>query len=280
MALRLYLPKDWAEDHDRRKAAGVPDEIVFATKPQFRALGLAYVAGVLCNDVVFDPDVEIEPDRPSPKKGRRDEPDVRSAKQVALGLPKGAWRQVQWREGSNEPLSSRFARVRLWSAHGRARDDPWIQEWLLVEWPEGESEPTKYWLSTLPEEITFARLVELAKLRWRIERDYHDLKQELGLDHFEGRSWRGLHHHASLCIAAYGFLISERETIPPSGPGPSRPGPKTGLPGGYRPRGAPDPARAAHSQLDRDPQATADRRLGQAAAAMSVLWSEATLMTQ
>ena len=92
------------------------------------------------------------------------------------------------------------------------------EEWLLIEWPEGEKEPTKYWLSTLPEDITFQRLVDLAKLRWRIERDYQELKQEFGLGHFEGRGWRGFHHHATLCIAAYGFLISERETIPPSGP--------------------------------------------------------------
>jgi SRSO17 transposase len=78
-----------------------------------------------------------------------------------------------------------------------------------------ELEPTKYWLSTLPEDIAFQRLVELAKLRWRIERDYQELKQEVGLGHFEGRRWRGFHHHATLCIAAYGFMVSERETIPP-----------------------------------------------------------------
>lgn len=89
------------------------------------------------------------------------------------------------------------------------------EEWLLIGWPKGESEPTKYWLSTLPESTTLKRLVYFAKLRWRIERDYQELKQEVGLGHFEGRGWRGFHHHATLCIAAYGFLISERETIPP-----------------------------------------------------------------
>ena len=92
--------------------------------------------------------------------------------------------------------------------------EPRPEEWLLIEWPEGEDEPTKFWLSTLPDDIAFKRMVELAKLRWRIERDYQDLKQELGLGHYEGRGWRGFHHHATLCIAAYGFLISERETIP------------------------------------------------------------------
>ena len=90
-----------------------------------------------------------------------------------------------------------------------------VLRWLLIEWPKGESKPTRYWLSNLPEKVTFNHLVDLAKLRWRIERDYQELKQEVGLGHYEGRGWRGFHHHATLCIAAYGFLISERETIPP-----------------------------------------------------------------
>jgi SRSO17 transposase len=84
---------------------------------------------------------------------------------------------------------------------------------LLIEWPNSEAEPTKYWFSTIPEKIAFHRLVDLAKLRWRIGRDYQELKQEVGLGHFEGRGWRGFHHRAALCIAAYGFLIFERETI-------------------------------------------------------------------
>src|SRR5271166_853462 len=91
-------------------------------------------------------------------------------------------------------------------------------EWLLIEWHESEKEPTKYWLSTLPEDTPIDVVVDTAKLRWRIERDYEELKSELGLAHFEGRSWRGFHHHATLCIAAYGFLIRERAAIPPSGP--------------------------------------------------------------
>ena len=105
--------------------------------------------------------------------------------------------------------------------------------------PEGEVNPTKYWLSTLPAHIGFRELVDLAKLRWRIERDYQELKQEIGLGHFEGRGWRGFHHHATLCIAAYGFLISERETIPPSGPHRATLFQKSALPENYRPRGSP-----------------------------------------
>ena len=118
------------------------------------------------------------------------------------------------------------------------RSEDRADEWLLVEWPKGETEPTKYWLSTLPEAIDLANLVDTAKLRWRIERDYHDLKQEVGLGHYEGRGWRGFHHHATLCIAAYGFLISERETIPPSGPRRAGIISQPALPESWRPRGA------------------------------------------
>src|SRR5215468_6318605 len=102
-------------------------------------------------------------------------------------------------------------------------------------------------LSTLSPDIAWARLVDLAKLRWRIERDYQELKQELGLGHFEGRSWRGFHHHATLCIAAYGFLVSERETIPPSAPRAAARLTQLALPAHYRPRGAAAPNRAAHT---------------------------------
>ena len=89
------------------------------------------------------------------------------------------------------------------------------EEWLIIEWPESEAEPTKYWLSTLPPDIPFDKLVDAVKLRWRIERDSQELKQEVGLGHYEGRGWRGFHHHATLCIAAYGFLVAEREANPP-----------------------------------------------------------------
>ena len=157
------------------------------------------------------------------QQGHRGKDETRastvSVKELALSLPAKAWRSIAWREGSAEQLVSRFARLRVRAAHrdyNLAESRP--EEWLLIEWPKSEDEPTKYWLSTVPEKIAFHRLVDLAKLRWRIERDYQELKQEVGLGHFEGRGWRGFHHHATLCIAAYGFLISERETIPPSGP--------------------------------------------------------------
>jgi hypothetical protein len=149
--------------------------------------------------------------------------------------------------------------------------EPRAEEWLLIEWPQGENEPTKYWLSTLPGDITFRRLVDIAKLRWRIERDYHELKQEVGLGHFEGRGWRGFHHHATLCIAAYGFLVSERQTIPPSGPRCPRPFTPATLPDGYRSRGSAPASRTAHSEFNRNHAPATDHSARQQLATMSML---------
>jgi SRSO17 transposase len=199
-------------------------------------LGLTYVAGVLPNTLAWKPGKGPRPGKGAPKKGRRGDSDIMSLKEIAQSLPKRAWRKVKWREGTCGVLSSRFARVRVHVAHRHLTPDRRAEEWLLVEWPDGEKEPTKYWLSTVAKNIALARLVDLAKLRWRIERDYQELKQEVGLGHYEGRGWRGLHHHITLSIAAYGFLISERETIPPSGPRRAVLRPQSSLPEGWRPR--------------------------------------------
>ena len=126
---------------------------------------------------------------------------------LAQQLANACYRSVTWRQGTNVELGARCARVRVRAAH---RDPPRGEEWLIIEWPEGEPEPTRYWLSTLPEQTSFEDLMHTIKARWRIERDYQELKHELGLAHYEGRNWRGFHHHASLCIAAYGFLMKER----------------------------------------------------------------------
>ena len=173
------------------------------------ALELTYVAGILSNTTVWAPGTGPLPAKKWSGRGRPPKLLQRDAKhrpvsvkELALGLPKSAWRTIKWREGAAEPLSSRFARVRVRVARRDfklAESRP--EEWLLIEWPKGEREPTKYWLSTLPEDIALRRLVYFAKLRWRIERDYQELKQEVGLGHFEGRGWRGFHHHATLCIA-------------------------------------------------------------------------------
>jgi len=138
----------------------------------------------------------------------------------------------------------------------------------LIEWPEGETGPSKYFFSALPPEISLATLVDIVNLRWRIERDYEELKSELSLAHYEGRGWRGFQHHATLCIAAYGFLISERDAIPPSA---SRRRTMPRLPDGYRPRGAANPSRTPRRKLDRDDQKTPHRRARKIPRAMSML---------
>jgi len=272
VAYRLYLPQAWAKDKRRRRKAGVPPQIKFKTKQEIAleqvrwacesglprgvvlmdldygrdaklrtditALGLSYVAGIQPATLVWKPGTGPKPGRERPKWGRRGEPNIVSVKEIALALPRTAWQSIEWREGSADWLSSRFACIRVRVANRFAPLKGAGQEWLVIEWPEGEKEPVKYWLSTLPEDISFRSLVDTAKLRWRIERDYEELKQEVGLGHYEGRGWRGFHHHATVCIAAYGFLISERQTIPPSGP---RSAPRLSvpaIPNSYRPRGS------------------------------------------
>ena len=132
----------------------------------------------------------------------------RSARfELARALPARCYRTLTWREGTNAALRSRFARIRVRAAQA---DRPRAEEWLLIEWPHGEAAPTHYFLSNLPEDLSVKALVDTVKMRWCIERDYRELKQEVGLGHYEGRNWRGFHHHASLCIAAYGFLMLER----------------------------------------------------------------------
>ena len=272
---RLYLPKEWAEDRARRDRAGVPEDIRFKTKQQIAlelvqrahaaglplgvllmdldygrdsrlrtsvsALGLSYVAGIQPNVLMWAPGTGPKrPDKSLNNNGRRNEPDLISAKEVVRALPKRAWRTIRWREGSANWLSSRFARVRVRVGYNGAIPGQVAEEWLLIEWPEGETKLSKYkyWLSTLPAEISFRQLVDITKMRWRIERDYQELKQEVGLGHYEGRGWRGFHHHATLCVAAYGFLVRERAAIPPSGPSSSAPLSTPALPNGYRPRGS------------------------------------------
>ena len=171
---------------------------------------LPYVLGVRANTAVWWG--EHQP-APAGQAGRASVSSATPAtsrcrcSNVARALPPQSWRTVSWRDGTKGQLSSRFARVRVRAANDDlAREE----EWLLIEWPHGEAEPRHYWLSTLSEKTSFRKLVFNAMGRWMIERDYEELKSELGLSHYEGRNWRGFHHHATLCIAAYGFLMLER----------------------------------------------------------------------
>lgn len=190
------------------------------------ALDLRYVAGI-------GPTTSVWPlgEAPMPPQSRtgRGRPQTRlqrgqhqpiSVKTLALSLPREAWQTITWREGTADC----FARRRVRPAHrDNSLSELRAEEWLLIEWAKDETEPTKYWFSTLPEDAAFDRLVDLTKLRWRIERDYQELKHELGLGDYEGRGWRGFRD-------------------------------------GYRRRGAADPTRAPHPKLDRDHATTPHRR--------------------
>jgi SRSO17 transposase len=305
LSYRLYLPEEWAGDKARRKGAGVPKEIAFATKGAMArvqieaqlcagiprgpvlmdagygdeaalrdwlsARGLVYAAGIRPATAVWYDEHQPAPAPVKPGRGRprtrlvRDETHTPiSVKALAEALPRSSYRTLTWREGTQTPLRSRFARVRVRAAHA---NNPRRQEWLLIEWPKGEPEPTRYFLSTLPEDISFKALVATVKMRWRIERDYRELKQEVGLGHYEGRNWRGFHHHASLCIAAYGFLMLERL----SGVKKNTARLKTpALPEGFRPRGS-VPDAAPRPLVDRNRALSAGPRHRPKSSPLSVL---------
>lgn len=254
--------------------------------------GLAYVVGITSAMVVWPPGLQPLPPKPYSGMGR---PPVRprrttkrqpvNVKTLALGLPNSAFQNISWREGSNEPLTGRFAALRVRCAGGnvgRARLLP--EQWLLIEWPIDQGEPEKYYLSTLPEATALNDLVCAAHMRWRIERDYQDLKQDVGLGHYEGRGWRGLHHHATLSIAAYGFLMAQR----------LKTGTETGgkkntiqrqmpaIPKDYVPRGSPARAASCH-KLDHNVAHTTGHRTSNRPGALPALQlgeSTSTFMTQ
>jgi SRSO17 transposase len=282
----LYVPKDWMKDAKRRRAAGIPQTLQFATKQQMalaqirRAHARGVVPGIVLADVDYGRDTSLRegvaalglryavavrsdmtvwppatgPLSPASYSGRGPVPKrLRRAaghtptrlKRFAEQLKPSAWRTVTWREGSNAKLCSRFARARVRVAYqDYLRTTPREEEWLLIEWPVGEAEPTRYFVSNLPADTPLRTLVNTVKMRWRIEHDYHELKQEFGLSHYEGRGWRGFHHHASLCIAAYGFLTADRlkqRSKKNSTQSKASLLPETYQPRGSRPRAAPCP---------------------------------------
>jgi len=273
LSYRLYLPREWTDDAERCRAAGVPEATVFATKNEIAraqieaALNAGIARGTVLADAAYGDDTALRDwltekalvyalgvrtgttvwwgeHQPvaAPVVGRRGKTKTHltrdaqhqpiSVLALAKALAPQCFRTVTWRQGVAEPLRSRFARVRVRAAH---RDVPREEEWLVIEWPKGEAEPSRYWLSTHPKDLPFAALVESIKARWRIERDYQELKQEFGLGHYEGRNWRGFHHHASLCIAAYGFLMRERLSGAKKNADRFT---EPALPQGFRPRGA------------------------------------------
>ena len=271
-AWRLYLPEKWAQERDRRARAGVPEHVGFVKKweialeeidrllaedlppapivadagygniADFRdgivEWSLSYAVGIQTTTPVWRPGKEPLSTTGGgglahPRLVSLEELPV-SVRELALSLPKTAWKTLRWREGTKGTMTSRFASMRVQAVHGSASVRR--TEWLLAEWPVSEKEPTKYWLSSVPEHVELDELVALAKIRWRIERDYQELKDELGLDHYEGRGWRGFHHHGVLCMAAYCFLAAERGRLsPPQAVAYLRP---ATLPKGFKTRGS------------------------------------------
>ena len=196
--------------------AGYGDETAF--RDGITALGMLYAVGIRPGTTVWAPGTAPLPPKAWSGRGRRliklrREPgnEPITVKALARALEPQAWSTISWREGTNSELSGRFTALRVRPAH---RDylatEMRAQEWLLIEWPEGDDEPAKYFFTTAPEEATLEQMVFVTKMRWRIERDYQELKQAFGLGHYEGRGWRGFHHHATLSIAAYGFLMAQR----------------------------------------------------------------------
>ncbi len=255
-------------------------------------MGLQYAVGVTSAVVVWPPGVEPLPPKPYSGTGRPPVMPRRTArlqpmsvKALALSLPPQSFHTISWREGTNEPLSGRFAAVRVRHAGGnagKARLRP--LQWLLIEWPVGDAEPSKYVLSTLPEDTPINDLVGAAHQRWRIERDYQDLKQDFGLGHYEGRGWRGFHHHASLSIAAYGFLMAERLIAdkPVGGKKNFIERQVPALPKDYIPRGSPARA-AARGALDHDTAPQPELRPDRSPRSVPLLRQskrKATLVTQ
>ncbi len=243
-------------------------------------MGLLYAVGVTSAVVVWPPGVQPLPPKRYSGVGRPPVVPRRTAtlqpisvKALAMSLPQEAFQTIAWREGTNTLLRERFAAVRVRHAGGnvgKARLRP--EQWLLIEWPANDKEPSKYFLSTLAADTPMNELVSIAHQRWRIERDYQDLKQDFGLGHYEGRGWRGFHHHAALSIAAYGFLMAERLVAdkPVGGKKNFIERQVPAVPEDYIPRGS--PARAApRGNLDHDAASAAQLLSDCSNGAMSLL---------
>jgi SRSO17 transposase len=255
IGLRLYLPEAWTDDRERCSKAGVPEEVEFKKKwelaldlldqalswglakktvladsgygevPEFRdrlvEKGLRYVVGVPSNHLIWQPGSNP---RVPPRTGKVGRPRTQCRDGEALpiqigklvqGIPRSRYKTVSWRSGSRAKMSSKFLvfRVRPAEKHTKGRP-PADEQWLICQWAASEKAP-KFHFSNLPANLGIKELIRIAKLRWRVERDYQEMKGELGLDHFEGRTWRGFHHHATLCAVAHGFLALRRALFPP-----------------------------------------------------------------
>jgi len=241
----LYLPKCWTEDSARRREAKIPDDIPFRTKNKLalamvqRAVEEDRPRGVVLADSAYGDDSSFRSElrqlglhyalgvradcrvRRVDKAGRRRGEPV-TVSELADKMGRQSFRRVTWREGTKSPLSARFALQRVVPAHAETADDRQANReriWLLIEWWDDESKPTKFHFVSMAT-VKKKRLVRLIKQRWRTERVYQDLKGQLGLDHFEGRRFRGWHHHVSVALCCFAFVVAERvRSFPPSARG-------------------------------------------------------------
>jgi SRSO17 transposase len=251
----LYLPRSWTDDADRRAKARIPEDVVFKTKTELaldliaRAVEDKLPGDVVLADTAYGESFDFRSAvrdfgldfavavRSLTKVWLIDSVDRRRFEPISLGeiadcLGPKKFRRYAWREGTHATskrgkLASRFWFRRVKVAHD---DGTAVSEreplWLVIEWPEGEAKPTKYVLTTLPRRMSKKQIIRTLKERWRTERAYEELKGELGLDHFEGRSWRGWHHHVSVVLCCYAFVVSERvRHFPPSARRPGGVGP-------------------------------------------------------
>lgn len=237
----LYMPKSWTDDGTRRKKSRVPKELVFKTKPELaldlitRAVEDGIPGDIVLVDAAYgdssefrntvrmfglDLGVAVKASTKVLPLGDDGTPSGEALSAANLGVEIGrrAFRRLTWRVGPGGKLSSRFAFRRVKTAHDDGTDAGDREPlWLAIEWPEGESKPTRFILTTLPRRMTKKQIVRIVKERWRTERAYEELKGELGLDHFEGRSFPGWHHHISVVLCCYAFVVSERaRRFPPS----------------------------------------------------------------
>lgn len=235
----LYLPTAWTDDPERRKEARIPDWVQFRTKPELaiemlrRAVSNGVPPGVVLGDAGYGNSSDFRQQvrqlglhyalgvGPTttmirvPEAGE-DEGAPIAVRDFAMQLySEGAFRRCTWREGTRDSLSAKFVMKRV-----RASSNPLDELWLLVEWRDDELEPSNYFFSTLPKATSIKQLVRIVMQRWRIERSYEDLKGELGLDHYEGRRFLGWHHHITVALCCYAFVVAERvRRFPPSAPG-------------------------------------------------------------
>ena len=232
VAFRLYLPENWCNDPARRAKTGVPEEIRFHSRPRIaldhirQAVEDEVPRGVVVANAVYGADGQFLAGlRELPLLYAVGVPSTAATEKLSIALP-----QTAWRDGPGDEVRSRFAAVRV--------RPPATDEWLLIEWPKDAAHPAQYWRSNLPPETKLEDLIRIAKQSRIAERDHGELLRELGLGHFEGRGWRGFHHHVTLCIAAYGLLVAERSLFSPSLRAGELEIQVPGTPPEFRPRGA------------------------------------------